>query len=76
MRKSLALLFLILLAAGTLAVPQRIISTMPSITEILFAMGLEERVAGVTTLCNYPPEARLKPKIGREAVNLEKIVAL
>jgi len=76
MRKSLAFFFLILFAASAWAVPQRIISTMPSITEILYAMGLEERVAGVTTLCNYPPEARLKPKIGRETVNLEKIVSL
>lgn len=76
MRKSLIALFLLFLSIQTLAQPQRIISTMPNITEILFAMGLEERVVGVTTNCNYPPEARLKPKIGRETVNLEKIVSL
>jgi iron complex transport system substrate-binding protein len=44
--------------------PQRIISTAPSLTEILFALDLGDRVAGVTTYCFYPPEARRKPKIG------------
>ena len=53
-------LLVLLLAAS----PQRIVSTSPSITEILFALGLGDRVAGVTTYCHYPPEARNKPKIG------------
>lgn len=44
--------------------PQRIVSLVPAVTEILFALGLEDRIAGVTSFCNYPPEARLKPKIG------------
>ena len=44
--------------------PQRIISTAPSITEMLFALGVGERVVGVTEFCHYPPEARKKPKIG------------
>ncbi len=54
--------FLILAAA--LAAPQRIISTAPSITEMLYALGLGGRVAAVTQYCHYPPEARQKPKIG------------
>lgn len=55
----------LLLFALSLAAPaQRIVSTAPSITEMLFALGLGERVAGVTTFCNYPPEAAKKPKIG------------
>ncbi len=49
---------------------------MPSITEMLFALDLSERIVGVTTNCNYPPEARKKEKIGGFSVNLEKIVSL
>jgi len=44
--------------------PQRIVSHVPGITEMLFALGLEERVVGVSDYCNYPPEAELKPKVG------------
>lgn len=44
--------------------PGRIISLAPSITEILFALGLQERVVGVTDFCDYPPEAKRKMKIG------------
>ncbi len=43
---------------------RRIVSLAPSITEILFALGLEESIAGVTNFCDYPPEAKTKPKIG------------
>ena len=45
-------------------IPQRIISLAPSNTEILFALGLAERVVAVTDYCNYPPEAKQKPSIG------------
>ncbi len=44
--------------------PARIVSLAPSVTEVLFALGMGERVAGVTDFCNYPPEALKKPKIG------------
>jgi len=57
--------------------PQRIISVAPSVTEILFAIGLGEKVVGVSTYCNYPPEALEKEKIGSYIEpSLEKIVAL
>jgi len=58
-------------------VPQRIVSFGPSITEILFALGLEEKVVGVSNYCDYPEAAKLKPKVG-DAFNpsLEKIVEL
>jgi len=59
------------------AVPQRIISIAPSVTEILFAIGLGEKIVGVSTHCNYPPEARLKEKIGGYITpSLERIIAL
>lgn len=56
--------------------PHRIISTMPSITETLFALGLDKEIVGVTTNCNYPPAALKKTKIGGFFLNIEKIVSL
>lgn len=44
-------------------IPQRIISLTPSLTEILFALKLSDRVAGVTDSCDYPPEVRDWPNI-------------
>lgn len=58
-------------------VPQSIVSIAPSCTEILFALGLGDKVAGVTEYCDYPEEAKEKPKIGTFTTpNLEAIVAL
>lgn len=54
----------ILTAALGSAQPRRIISTTPSITEILFALGLGDRVVGVTTYCRFPAEAQKLAKIG------------
>ena len=56
--------------------PTRIISLAPSITEILFALGLNEEIVGVTEFCDYPPQALEKPKVGYSRPNLESIVAL
>lgn len=56
--------------------PQRIISLAPSNTEILFALGVGERVVGVTTYCDYPEEAKEKARIGDLQGNTEEIVAL
>jgi iron complex transport system substrate-binding protein len=44
--------------------PERIVSLVPATTETLFALGLGDRVVGVTEYCNYPAEAMAKPKIG------------
>lgn len=44
--------------------PKRIISLAPNITEILFALGAANEVAGVTRYCDYPAEAAAKTKIG------------
>ena len=57
--------------------PQRIVSHVPAITEILFALGLEERVVGVSDYCDYPEEAKLKPSVGNYFnPSIEDIVAL
>ena len=58
-------------------VPQRIVSHVPSITETIFALGLEEKVVGVSDYCDYPEEAKLKPSIGNYFnPSVENIVAL
>ena len=57
--------------------PKRIVSLAPSHTEILFALGLGEKIAGVTDFCNYPKEALSKEKVGSyQNINLEKIISL
>lgn len=54
------------LAATTAAraVPRRIVSTSPSITEVLFALGLGDHVTGVSQYCRYPPVVLALPKVG------------
>ena len=57
--------------------PQRIISLAPSVTETLFALGLSDRIVGVTSYCDYPPEAAQKERVGDTMrPSLEKIIAL
>ncbi len=55
--------------------PQRIVSLAPSNTEMLFALGLGDSIAGVTDYCDYPPEAVQKPKVaGYTTPDMEKLV--
>ncbi len=57
--------------------PGRIISLAPANTEILFALGLGEKVVGITNVCNYPPQTKEKERIGDYSnPNLEKIIEL
>jgi iron complex transport system substrate-binding protein len=59
------------------AEPRRIVSLVPSMTEILFALGLGDRVVGDTTYCDYPEAAKTKEKVGQFAqIDLEKVVGL
>ncbi len=75
MRLILALALLLPAIAG--AQPRRIVSTTPSITEMLFALGLGDRVVGVTTFCRYPDEAKRLPKVGTYIQpNMEVILSL
>lgn len=58
-------------------IPQRIISLSPSNTEVAFALGLGERIVGVTEYCNYPPEALEKDIVGGFSTpSIEKIIEL
>jgi iron complex transport system substrate-binding protein len=71
----LAILIVLMLAAagcgpaaengGSDEPEQRIISLMPSNTELLFALGLEGSIVGVTDYCNYPPELETAVAAGR-----------
>jgi iron complex transport system substrate-binding protein len=57
--------------------PRRIISLAPNVTEVLFALGLGDRVVGVTRFCDYPPEVAAIPKVGGYMdPSYESIVAL
>ena len=59
------------------APPLRIVSLVPSVTEILYALQAESLLVGVTDFCDFPPEARSRPKVGgMVAPSLEAIVAL
>jgi iron complex transport system substrate-binding protein len=63
-------------ALATKAIPMRIVSLAPSVTETLFALGFGNRVVGVTTYCDYPVAALRLPKIGGFTnPSLEAIVA-
>jgi len=55
----------------------RYISLAPSTTEILFALGLNEEIVGISSYCNYPPAVKNKPRVGDFShPSIEKILSL
>jgi iron complex transport system substrate-binding protein len=83
MRKSiviiLVIIFILILSCAVHAeeIPDRIISLAPNITEILFALGLNNSIVGVTSFCDHPEEAIKKTKIGGMTnPSLEAVVSL
>jgi len=56
--------------------PENIVSLIPSNTEILFALGLNNEIVGVTDNDDYPAEATEKQKVGGMEYNIEQIIAL
>lgn len=57
--------------------PRRIVSLSPVGTELLFTLGVGDRLVGVTDFCDTPPEARTKPRLGGfAALNLEALLAV
>src|SRR6266849_10803114 len=64
----------------TVRIPQsvhRIVSLAPSLTETIYALGLQDRLVGDTDYCDFPPEARNKQKVGGSInPSLEAIAAL
>jgi iron complex transport system substrate-binding protein len=83
MKTGITVIVLVLFLYGIAAVadsvipPKRIVSLAPSMTEILYALGLGDNIVGVTTFCDYPEEAKKKPKIGGMSnPSLEAVVSL
>jgi iron complex transport system substrate-binding protein len=56
---------MILMAQVTQGDLMHICSFLPSATEIIYALGLQDQLYGVTFECDYPPEARSKPIVVR-----------
>ncbi|MBU0573453.1 MAG: cobalamin-binding protein [Candidatus Margulisbacteria bacterium] len=63
-------------AIASIAFPQRIVSGIPSVTEILYGIGIQDRVVGVSSTDNFPLEVKKKERIGGLTLNIEKIIAL
>jgi|SRR5262245_6484371 len=77
MRKRVLFIGWLLVTFAAFAQPMRIVSTSPSITETLFALGVGNRVVGVSTYCRYPPEVSGLPRVGTYArPDPEKIAIL
>lgn len=55
---------------------KRIVSIVPSVTEMVYAAGLGDRLVGVTEWCTYPEEAKKLPKVGDMNINVEAVLAL
>jgi iron complex transport system substrate-binding protein len=56
--------------------PARVVSLAPSITEMLFAIGLDEQIVGVTEFCDYPDAAKSKATVGYSNPSVEALIAL
>ncbi len=71
------LLILLALWSPAYAAPKKIVSLTPVGTEILFALGQGNKIAGVTTYCDWPPEAKQKKCVGDyfNGTNLERLLA-
>ncbi len=77
MKKSILILCLLIAGVAAAAPVERYASLSPSTTEILFALGLKDKIVAVTSFCDYPEEAKKIEKIGTfSEPNIEKIVSL
>ena len=57
--------------------PKRIVSLAPNITEILYSLGLDEEIVGVSNHCNFPEKAKRKVRVGSYiSLDFEKITSL
>jgi iron complex transport system substrate-binding protein len=77
MQKIILIISLIFLMGMSPKSKSRYVSLAPSTTEILFALGLDEEIVGVSSYCNYPSKAKAKEKVGDfSRPNIEKILFL
>jgi iron complex transport system substrate-binding protein len=51
----------------------RIVSFLPSATEMAYALGLADSIVGITHECDYPPQAKTKPVVVRNVLPIEKM---
>jgi iron complex transport system substrate-binding protein len=58
------------------ATPKRIVSLVPSVTELIHSVGASDRIVGVTLNDDYPESVKLLPKIGDQTIDMEKVVSL
>lgn len=56
--------------------PQRIVSLLPSATELIYHLGAFKRLVGVTLNDHFPPEVKSLPKVGDQKIDNEKLVSL
>jgi len=76
MKQLSAILSIAFFCSAVAGPPQRIVSLSPNLTEIVFALGLGDRVVGVSNNCDWPVEAKQKPKMGTFwQPNTEAIIA-
>jgi iron complex transport system substrate-binding protein len=54
--------------------PQRLITLAPSNTEIVYALGIGDRLVAVSDYSDYPPEAATRPKVGYIRVDIERVI--
>ncbi|MCX5697837.1 MAG: cobalamin-binding protein [Candidatus Omnitrophica bacterium] len=77
MNKIIIVMLLMISAAAPAGASQRYISLAPATTEILFALGLDNEIVGVSSYCDYPQAAKSKDKVGNfSQPNIEKIISL
>jgi iron complex transport system substrate-binding protein len=77
MKKIILLSLFVFLSVSSSQAAPRYISLAPSTTEILFALGLDKEIVGVSSYCNYPEQVSNKTKIGDFSnPNIEKIIYL
>jgi iron complex transport system substrate-binding protein len=70
-------IFISLFLGCAVAAEPRYISLAPSTTEILFALGLDNEIVGVSTYCNYPEQAKNKVRVGSfSSPSIERIISL
>lgn len=55
--------------------PKRIVSIVPSVTEMIYAVGLGDKIVGVTAWCTFPEEARKVDKVGDVNINIEAVLS-
>lgn len=56
--------------------PKRIVSLSPAITEVIYLLGAQDKLVGVTDFCDYPPEAKEKVRLGGlQNINFETLLA-